>query len=174
MAAKPSPPAAFFARCLMRSPSMALKILLDPGLWFSVGCRRRPAGLVGHLIPPFAAALAAYVDRCCDLHHHRPMDPDRRISGRHDGNCLLDGRQQFKIRHRAGAVVRHRVVAPQPSVGRLFYFDRRERSAADQPAFPARRVARLLRNHHLRAHHRANAPDDRVWTDRNRPRLRGL
>ncbi len=40
---------------------MALKILLDPGLWFSVGCRRRPAGLIGHLIPPFAAALAAYV-----------------------------------------------------------------------------------------------------------------
>ena len=40
---------------------MALKILLDPGLWFSVGCRRRPAGLIGHLIPPFAAAVAVYV-----------------------------------------------------------------------------------------------------------------
>ena len=40
---------------------MALKILLDPSLWFSVGCRRRPAGLIGHFIPPFAVALAIYV-----------------------------------------------------------------------------------------------------------------
>lgn len=40
---------------------MALNILLDPGTWFSVGCRRRPAGWVGRVIPPFAVILAIYV-----------------------------------------------------------------------------------------------------------------
>jgi TRAP transporter 4TM/12TM fusion protein len=40
---------------------MARNILLDPGIWFSVGCRRRPAGWIGYLIPSFAVALAIYV-----------------------------------------------------------------------------------------------------------------
>jgi TRAP-type uncharacterized transport system fused permease subunit len=38
-----------------------INILFDPGLWFSVGCRRRPDGWIGYLIPPFAAAIAVYV-----------------------------------------------------------------------------------------------------------------
>jgi TRAP transporter 4TM/12TM fusion protein len=40
---------------------MARNILLDPSVWFSVGCRRRPAGLIGRLIPPIAVAIAIYV-----------------------------------------------------------------------------------------------------------------
>jgi TRAP transporter 4TM/12TM fusion protein len=40
---------------------MARNILLDPGIWFSVGCRRRPTGWIGYLIPPFAVAIAIYV-----------------------------------------------------------------------------------------------------------------
>ena len=40
---------------------MARNVLLDPGTWFSVGCRRLPAGLIGYLIPPFAVAIAIYV-----------------------------------------------------------------------------------------------------------------
>jgi TRAP transporter 4TM/12TM fusion protein len=40
---------------------MARNILLDPGLWFSVGCRRRPGGFLGYLIPPFAVLIAIYV-----------------------------------------------------------------------------------------------------------------
>jgi TRAP transporter 4TM/12TM fusion protein len=40
---------------------MARNVLLDPGTWFSVGCRRRPAGWIGHLIAPFAVAVAIYV-----------------------------------------------------------------------------------------------------------------
>jgi len=40
---------------------MARNILLDPGIWFSVGCRRRPGGWIGRLIPPFAVAVAIYV-----------------------------------------------------------------------------------------------------------------
>ncbi len=40
---------------------MARNILLDPGLWFSVGCRRRPGGWIGKLIPPFAVLIAVYV-----------------------------------------------------------------------------------------------------------------
>ncbi len=40
---------------------MARHILLDPGLWFSVGCRRRPGGWIGRLVPPFAVAVAVYV-----------------------------------------------------------------------------------------------------------------
>jgi TRAP transporter 4TM/12TM fusion protein len=40
---------------------MARNILLDPGIWFSVGCRRRPAGWISRLIPPFAVAIAIYV-----------------------------------------------------------------------------------------------------------------
>ena len=40
---------------------MARNILLTPGFWFSVGCRRRPGGLIGRLIPPFAVVIAVYV-----------------------------------------------------------------------------------------------------------------
>jgi TRAP transporter 4TM/12TM fusion protein len=40
---------------------MARNILLDPGIWFSVGCRRRPTGWIGCLMPPFAVAIAIYV-----------------------------------------------------------------------------------------------------------------
>ncbi len=40
---------------------MARNVLLDPGLWFSVGCRRRPSGWIGRIIPPFAVAIAIYV-----------------------------------------------------------------------------------------------------------------
>ncbi|MGA7971745.1 MAG: hypothetical protein WCA36_02985, partial [Pseudolabrys sp.] len=40
---------------------MARNILLNPGFWFSVGCRRRPGGLIGWLIPPFAVVIAVYV-----------------------------------------------------------------------------------------------------------------
>ena len=40
---------------------MARNILLDPGTWFSVGCRRRPTGWLGHVIPPFAFVVAVYV-----------------------------------------------------------------------------------------------------------------
>jgi len=40
---------------------MARNILLDSRTWFSVGCRRRPTGWIGRLIPPFAAAIAIYV-----------------------------------------------------------------------------------------------------------------
>ena len=35
--------------------------LLDPGTWFSIGCRRRPTGWVAHLIAPLAALLAVMV-----------------------------------------------------------------------------------------------------------------
>ena len=38
-----------------------INILFDPGLWFSVGCRRRPDGWISYLIPPFAVAIAVYV-----------------------------------------------------------------------------------------------------------------
>ncbi|TDI63645.1 MAG: TRAP transporter fused permease subunit [Alphaproteobacteria bacterium] len=40
---------------------MARNILLDPGTWFSVGCRRRPTGWLNWLITPFAAGLAVFV-----------------------------------------------------------------------------------------------------------------
>jgi TRAP transporter 4TM/12TM fusion protein len=40
---------------------MARNILLDPGVWFSVGRRRRPTGWIGYLIPPFAVLIAIYV-----------------------------------------------------------------------------------------------------------------
>ncbi|MDH3240274.1 MAG: TRAP transporter fused permease subunit [Alphaproteobacteria bacterium] len=40
---------------------MAKSKLLDPGTWFSVGCRRRPSGWLGLLITPFAFAIALYV-----------------------------------------------------------------------------------------------------------------
>ncbi|MDX1486501.1 MAG: C4-dicarboxylate ABC transporter, partial [Alphaproteobacteria bacterium] len=40
---------------------MARSVLLDPGTWFSVGCRRRPKGWIGFLITPFAFAVAVYV-----------------------------------------------------------------------------------------------------------------
>jgi TRAP transporter 4TM/12TM fusion protein len=40
---------------------MARNILLDPGTWFSVGCRRRPTGRLNWLITPFAAGLAVFV-----------------------------------------------------------------------------------------------------------------
>jgi TRAP transporter 4TM/12TM fusion protein len=40
---------------------MARSILLDPGTWFSVGCRRLPTGWIGYLIPPFAVIIAVYV-----------------------------------------------------------------------------------------------------------------
>lgn len=40
---------------------MARTKLLDPALWFSVGCRRRPTGWLTWLITPFAAALAVFV-----------------------------------------------------------------------------------------------------------------
>jgi len=40
---------------------MAKTKLLDPGTWFSVGCRRRPTGWLGALITPFAFAIAVYV-----------------------------------------------------------------------------------------------------------------
>jgi TRAP transporter 4TM/12TM fusion protein len=40
---------------------MAKHRLLDPGSWFSVGCRRKPSGWLGHLITPFAFAIAVYV-----------------------------------------------------------------------------------------------------------------
>ena len=35
--------------------------VFDPGIWFSVGCRRRPSGWIGRLIQPFAVAVAIYV-----------------------------------------------------------------------------------------------------------------
>ena len=40
---------------------MARAKLLDPDLWFSVGCRRRPTGWLTWLVTPFAAALAVFV-----------------------------------------------------------------------------------------------------------------
>ena len=40
---------------------MARNILLDPGTWFSVGCRRRPTGWLNWLVTPFAAGLAVFV-----------------------------------------------------------------------------------------------------------------
>ncbi|MCZ6496215.1 MAG: TRAP transporter fused permease subunit, partial [Alphaproteobacteria bacterium] len=40
---------------------MARNILLDPGTWFSVGCRRRPTGWLNWVITPFAAGLAVFV-----------------------------------------------------------------------------------------------------------------
>ncbi|MCZ6813228.1 MAG: TRAP transporter fused permease subunit [Alphaproteobacteria bacterium] len=40
---------------------MARNILLDPGTWFSVGCRRRPTGRLNWLVTPFAAGLAVFV-----------------------------------------------------------------------------------------------------------------
>lgn len=40
---------------------MAYRSLLDPDLWFSVGCRRSPTGWIGRVITPLAAAVAVYV-----------------------------------------------------------------------------------------------------------------
>jgi TRAP transporter 4TM/12TM fusion protein len=40
---------------------MAKIRFLDPGTWFSVGCRRRPVGWLAWLITPFAAGLAVFV-----------------------------------------------------------------------------------------------------------------
>ena len=40
---------------------MARNILIDPGTWFSVGCRRRPTGWLNWVITPFAAGLAVFV-----------------------------------------------------------------------------------------------------------------
>ena len=76
---------------------MARNILLDPGLWFSVGCRRRPGGWIGRLISPFAAAVAIYVDLRRDLYHHRPMGAHRRVPGGHDGTRLPDGGRELQI-----------------------------------------------------------------------------
>ncbi|HEX9808541.1 MAG TPA: TRAP transporter fused permease subunit [Alphaproteobacteria bacterium] len=40
---------------------MARNLLLDPGTWFSVGCRRRPGGWLGHAIGLFAVLVAVFV-----------------------------------------------------------------------------------------------------------------
>ena len=40
---------------------MARNKLIDPGTWFSVGCRRRPTGWLNWVITPFAAGLAVFV-----------------------------------------------------------------------------------------------------------------
>jgi TRAP transporter 4TM/12TM fusion protein len=40
---------------------MARSRVFDPGIWFSVGCRRRPSGWLGWVIQPFAVAVAIYV-----------------------------------------------------------------------------------------------------------------
>jgi TRAP transporter 4TM/12TM fusion protein len=40
---------------------MARIKLIDPGTWFSVGCRRRPTGWLNWVITPFAAGLAVFV-----------------------------------------------------------------------------------------------------------------
>lgn len=38
-----------------------INTLFDPELWFSVGCRRRPRGWIGYLVPPFAVLITIYV-----------------------------------------------------------------------------------------------------------------
>jgi TRAP-type uncharacterized transport system fused permease subunit len=40
---------------------MARNKLIDPGTWFSVGCRRRPTRWLNWVITPFAAGLAVFV-----------------------------------------------------------------------------------------------------------------
>ena len=79
VAVRAAPPVRFHVILTREAAFMARNILLDPGIWFSVGCRRRPVGWIGWLIPPFAVARRRLRDPRGDLHHHRPMGAHRRV-----------------------------------------------------------------------------------------------